>query len=105
MMSDVTRTAADMDYVSETDWYTLEVDDDGYYQITLQPTAPETAPMVDVEGTDVVGVTFGVMFFDTWSDLDDFSFEVRNAMNQIRELEDTMRDDAIERSGTWRDRA
>ena len=104
-MSDVTRTAADMDYVSETDWYTLEVDGDGYYQITLQPTAPETAPMVDVEGTDAVGVTFGAMFFDTWSDLDDFSFDVRNAMNQIQQLEDIMRDDAVERRGTWRDRA
>lgn len=103
-MNDVTRTAADMDYVGETDWYTLEVDGDGYYQITLQPTAPETAPMVDVEGTDVVGVTFGVMFFDTWSDLDGFSFEVRNAMNQIQELEGVMRDDAVERREMWRDR-
>lgn len=104
-MSDVTRTAADMEYVGETDWYTLEVDDDGYYQITLQPTAPETAPMVDVEGTDVVGVTFGVMFFDTWSDLDGFSFEVRNAMNQIQELEGVMRDDALVRREMWRDGA
>lgn len=105
MMGDVTRTASDMDYVSETDWYTLEVDGDGYYQITLQPTAPETAPMVDVEGTDVIGVTFGVMFFDTWADLDGFSFEVRNAMNQIQELEGIMRDDALVRREMWRDRA
>lgn len=89
-MERVTRSA-EMHSVADTDWYELERDDDGYFQISLSPYAPETAPMVDVEGTDVTGVTFGALFFDTWSDLDDFSFEVRNAMNQIAELESIMR--------------
>lgn len=89
-MGRVTRTS-EWSLVGDTDWYELERDEDGYYRISLTPYAPETAPMVDVEGTDVTGITFGALFFDTWSDLDDFSFEVRNAMNQIAELESMMR--------------
>lgn len=81
-------------YVDGTGWYSLYHDDDGFYQIELEPDAPVTAPMADTEGADVTSVTFGVQYFDTWDELDGFADDVREAASQLSLLEDSMRADA-----------
>ena len=83
--------------IDETDWYRLIYDEDGFYTIEQTPYAPEDAPMVDIEGSDITSVTYGALFYNTWDELDDLISHTARVMEQLSQLEDAMREDASTR--------
>lgn len=81
----------DVEEIESTGLYSLVRDGDGFYEIRRNRPYGQEVPSVTVEGDDITSVTFGRMYFDTWSDLEGLSDVLSDVMSQLGYLEEVMR--------------
>ena len=84
--------------VFSTNWYDV-IDDDGMLVVKQREfDAPEEAPAIDIEGDDIVSITYGVQYFIDIEELKEFEKLVSEAVSEAQEIENWLHSDRTKTS-------
>lgn len=91
-----------------TRWYDIINDDDMLVVKQRELDAPEEAPAIDIEGNDIVSITYGVQYFTDIEELKEFEKLVGEAISEANEIEQWLHSDeaktaSVKKASDWED--
>lgn len=89
-----------------TRWYDIINDDDMLVVKQRELDAPEEAPAIDIEGNDIVSITYGVQYFTDIEELKGFEKLVGEAISEANEIEQWLHSDeaktaSVKKASDW----
>lgn len=89
-----------------TRWYDIINDDDMLVVKQRELDAPEEAPAIDIEGNDIVSITYGVQYFTDIEELKEFEKLVGEAISEANEIEQWLHSDeaktaSVKKASDW----
>lgn len=89
-----------------TRWYDVINDDDMLVVKQRELDAPEEAPAIDIEGNDIISITYGVQYFTDIEELKEFARLVGEAISEANEIEQWLHSDeaktaSVKKASDW----
>lgn len=89
-----------------TRWYDIINDDDMLVVKQRELDAPEEAPAIDIEGNDIISITYGVQYFTDIEELKEFEKLVGEAISEASEIEQWLHSDeaktaSVKKASDW----